>query len=158
MSLKGTLISMGNVVTNTTHDIYDIVKQKMSGFIQEAGASISGLYAGDVTGINATKVPQLQAAIDDYVKRIQDTVDEVVNQSDPNQAFADDTMRAAIKEFNEAVATVCKNYTSYLLKLRDLLGHVLEIYTKNQETMSSTLREESSSTRSSVEAYTVGNN
>lgn len=156
MSLKSELNQFVSGVADKIGDGYDNLKQKFTSWKNEAGAYFSGLYAGDVTGIDVNKIPMMQEAIQTYVTSIQTTLDRIIEDNKPDQAFADSGMKEAITDFNQAVVDVCKNYTSQLLKLYDLLSDIQKYYQENQEKMSANLRSEASNTRSTVEEYTVG--
>lgn len=156
MSLKSELNQFVSGVTDRFGDAYDNLKQKFTSWKNEAGAYFNGLYPGDVVGIDANKIPMMQEAIQAYVTSIQTTLDKTVQDNRPDQAFADSSMKEAITDFNQAVVDVCKNYTSQLLKLYDLLSDVQKYYQDNQQKMSANLRSEASNTRSTVEEYTVG--
>lgn len=156
MNIRAGIARWTSQVTNNGASLLGNLQTAFSNITSAASAVMQGVFDGDVIGINADQIPTMKQAIQDYVTHIDNALDEVVNTSNPAEAFADSEMQAACTEFLQAVVDVCKNYTSNLLKFYDTLTEIQTQYVENQATMASNLKnDQSAEMRSTVEAYTA---
>ena len=141
-------------VSSFVGDAKDRITNLFKGIVNQASAAIGSLIPGSVIGINVNKVPEMVSTIEAEVKAINDHLDQVNQEADPAQAFADPEMQDACRAYIGGVMDACKAYTSQMLKLADKLVEVKEYYEANQAKQTSTLRQAGVEASSSVDAYT----
>ena len=156
--IKSELIQFGQNIKNWGSDAWSSIKNTFSGISNQAQAAIGSLVTGSVVGINANKVPEMTAEIENQIKIIETHLDEVNVNTDPSIAFADPGMQEACKAYIQGVMDACKAYTTQLNKLADTLDNVKAYYESNQARQSDTLQTAGKEVASSVERYERGSN
>ena len=109
-----------------------------------SGYSGSGLFGNsnissdyDVVGINATKVPMMRDAIRDYVKHIQEYLEQIGANTSSSQAGAiqSEDVKAAVDKYITAVKEYAQNLVSYILTFSDKLKDVQDAWEKQAKSM-----------------------
>lgn len=77
-----------------------------------------------VVGINVNKIPDVQNAIDEYVRGLEEHINQIEANADPNAAFLSEDVQASVKNYLEKVKTYCKNLESQLIAFSDKLSEV----------------------------------
>lgn len=83
-----------------------------------------GWFGTDVIGLNATKISDMQAAINEMVTNIQSKIGELQTEIDSEQAFKGPEMKTALEQYLTQVVTYCNNLTSNLKAFNDKLSDV----------------------------------
>lgn len=125
-------------------------KTVLDGYRKES-ESTSGLI--DITGINATKIDEMNQSIEDYITTVKVNVEGVLKEFSYDEAFANEEFIEEIKKFNEAVKDATVNYFSYLRKFEDLLAQIKANYEQQNTGMAQNLSTESTSTQNLVDEY-----
>lgn len=91
----------------------------------------------DVVGINATKVPIMRDAIRDYVKNIQEYLEQIGANTSSSQAGAiqNEDVKAAVDKYITAVKEYAQNLVSYILTFSDKLKDVQDAWEKQAKSM-----------------------
>lgn len=121
--------------------------------IGRAGAAANSILNGDVVGINEAEIPNMQAAIREYVNNLQAHLDQVKTDADTSQAFKGE-YAAAVKQFVEAVCTACECVISNLLQFNQRLEEVHQAYIAKDETMASDITAQAGELSSNFTKYT----
>ena len=159
MSIKSELQQWGSELISKTGNFTGQLTQTFQNFVSEAGATIAGIYPGDVVGMNVANIESMKREVQTYVKGIETALDTIKGDTETElaAAFANSDMKIAVEGFLDAVMTACKAYTSQLLKFYDLLDSVSKQYTAQQEAMNKALNGEAKTTAESITRYEVGN-
>lgn len=157
MSVKTQAKAFVSSIANTGKNITTDFRAAIGKISDNLTTAVDNLVADSLIGIDVNKVPEMQTAIETYVKNIQDALDGVNENTDEvaKTAFANDEMLTTLSDFVQAVMDACKAYTSQLLKFHTLLGNIRQQYIDQQTAINDTLSQSSSDTRSSVTEYTV---
>ncbi len=117
--------------------------QAVSNQINDRGRSAFDMDARDgksinVVGINATKVDEMIASIEDEIGKIFTHLEDIDPTADQSSAFLDVTtgqVGPAVVEYIERVKEYCHNLVSDLRAFEDKLVDVREAYKANMEKM-----------------------
>lgn len=140
------------------------IKSDFQGFLSNAqnvfnsvvgrvGAAAGGILNGDVVGINEAEIPNMQAAIREYVNNLQTHLDQVKADADTSQAFKGE-YAVAVKQFVEAVCTACECVISNLLQFNQRLEEVHQAYISKDTTMASDIQGQAGELSSNFTKYT----
>jgi len=121
--------------------------------VGRAGAAASSILNGDVVGINGAEVPNMQAAIREYVDNLQKHLDNVKTDADTSQAFQGE-YAAAIKDFVTAVCDACGCIISNLLEFNKRLDEVYAKYQEKDTTMAADIKGQAGELSGSYTRYT----
>lgn len=92
-----------------------------------------GFFGDDVIGLDATKIPQMKAAITDMCKAIGEKLGEMETDIDSFNAYKGEGIDTELKNYLGKVAAYCNNLTSTLRAFNDKLTDV-ETQWKNATT------------------------
>lgn len=116
-------------------------------------AKMQGMLNGSSTvGINVNEIPNMRAAIRDYVTRLDEHLNEVRTNADTNQAFKGE-YAVAITEYVAAICEACKCVTSELLIFSDKLVEVQQAYEARDTELKSAIGGSASDVQSSFTRY-----
>ncbi|MBQ8131300.1 MAG: hypothetical protein IJ193_02285 [Bacilli bacterium] len=126
--------NIGSEIKNATDNISDMWRRVTGG----VKATWNSIMNYDVVGINYAKVPDMQRAIDEYVKALSTHLEEVKRDADNAKAMKGEYAEA-IKEFINAVCDSCDAVISYLNKFRDKLatGYAESGYSEDETVLGS---------------------
>lgn len=106
-----------------------------------------------VVGINVGQIPDMQAAIDNYVKGLTDHLSQINSQLDTDTAFKGQ-YAAEVTNYVQAVTTACQNVVSQLKAFDDELTKVQEAYTEYDKQLSQSIQGSSEEVSQGSQAYT----
>lgn len=119
---------------NAISDFASQARSVFAGIVGDAKATVQGLYAGDVVGINVNGVPDMQQAITTYVEDLQNTLDTFAKEVDSSEAFAGAQLTATVHEFIYAIKDICNSLIGDLKQFNTQLDDYAKKYTENIET------------------------
>ena len=90
----------------------------------------------NVVGLNATKIPDMTAAIDNWVKKMEDHINTIDSNTEQSAAFRDENVQASVREYIENVKRYCTNLISDLMAFSDKLVSVKNAYEENMAKLS----------------------
>lgn len=124
-----------------------------SSVVGRASAAASSILNGDVVGINGEEIPNMQAAIREYVNGLESHLNEVKQDADTSQAFKGE-YAAAVKQFVEAVCDACDAIISNLLQFNQKLDEVYAKYQAKDTTMAADISGQAGELSASYTKYT----
>lgn len=154
---------MGTLSTEAQKLAWNI-KADFQGFVSNAqnafnsvvgrvGAAASSIVNGDVIGINEAEIPNMKAAIREYVTNLEQHLEQVKSNADTSQAFKGE-YAAAVRQFVEAVCTSCECIISNLLQFNERLEEVYQAYLTKDTTMASDIQGQAGELSSNFTKYT----
>ena len=108
----------------------------------------------DVVGINANKVDDMRQAIRDYVKNIENYLDNIDPLENADGAFKSEEVQDAVSEYLKSLKEYCKNFTSGLLAFSDQIGAFKYQWLESTKRMASTITSDRNSINDISEHYT----
>lgn len=152
MSLKTMGESMLFNIKETAQAGFDKVKSIADSVVGKVSSAASGIFSGDVIGINVNEIPNMQTAIKNYVDALNQHLDEVKQNATTDSAFTG-AYAGAVTEFVTAVKECCYAVISQLLAFSDKLADVKDQYDKRDKALASQIGEQSDEIKSSYTAY-----
>lgn len=146
------VVNTANTVSNWGKGAVDDVRSWANNLVSDVGAAISSSFNGDVVGINATKIPDMIQAIEDYIKRVNDHLNKIKEETSTANAMQGEYADAT-KVYVQTACEVCYRIVTQLRYFEDKLVAVQEAYTKKDETMASTISQAASEVNSSWTEY-----
>ncbi len=155
--------NIGSEIKNARDTISDMWRN-VTGRVNATWNSIMNY---DVVGINYAKVPDMQRAIDEYVKALSAHLEEVKKDADNSKAMKGE-YAVAVKDFINAICESCDAVISYLNKFRDKLATgyaesgygeeetILGSYKAKDTNLSSDINEQAGDLRKNHERYGGG--
>lgn len=104
---------------------------------ERGGASGGVDFGKDIVGINATKVPEMQAQIRDSVTALQRRISEIDAAAEQDKAFRSEDIQVAVREYIEKVKEYCNALISDLNAFNDKLQVVKEAWEKSSQSFAS---------------------
>lgn len=144
--IKSDLVSSVKTFGNNVQDV-------LNSIVGNVTSAASGIYGGDVVGINVDHIPTMQQAIRDYVAAIDQHLKEVNAQADTSNAYRGE-FATAVHTYVEAVCDACGALTSQLLKFNETLEQVKASYTAQDDSLKSQLGSQASEINSAFTKYT----
>lgn len=118
-----------------------------------ASAAVGDLLAGtSAVGINVNEIPNMQAAIKDYVKKLEAHLEKVRTDADTKQAFKGE-YAIAITKYVESITLACGCVTSQLLKFSDQLKDIKEAYEKQDVELATKIKGTAADVEGSYQRY-----
>ncbi len=118
-----------------------------------ARAQLQGVLNGSaVVGMNVNEIPNMRAAIRDYINQLEEHLNQVRTNADTTQAFKGE-YATAIQEYVSAICEACKCVTSSLLAFSDKLVAVQEAYQARDAELKSAIGSSASDVQSSFSRY-----
>lgn len=137
--------------TFTTNNYVDSAISK-----RQRTASTSGANSDfDVVGINASEVPNMRAAIAEYVNRIKQYLTDINEDAEAARAFKGDEIASSVKKYITSEKDYCINLISNLMAFSDRLQDVSDAWTKAASNMSSGINSAASKLNGESQAYTT---
>lgn len=148
-----------NTVYNTGKGVYTGAK----GLIEDVGTWCQGLlgqvesavtseFTGDVVGLNATKIPTMIQAIEDYISRVESHLENIKSSTSTDNAMKGE-YAAAVKVYVQTACDTCYKITSQLRYFEDKLREVEKAYNSKDENLQSTISQTSDEMNSKWEEY-----
>lgn len=147
-----TIYNAGQDFVSGGKGLLDDISTWSSNLLGDVGTTIASAFSGDVVGINANKIPEMIQAIEDYIARINNHLDEIKTNTSTENAMKGE-YAAAVKAYVGAACDVCYKITSQLRYFEDKLIMVQEAYTQKDENLSSTINDTASEMNSSWSEY-----
>lgn len=133
-------------ITTNLGDMFDSL-------VGGASAAVGDLLAGtSAVGINVNEIPNMQAAIKDYVQKLDIHLEKVRTDADTTQAFKGE-YATAITSYVEAITKACGCVTSQLLKFSDQLKEIKDAYEKQDVEMASSIKGTAADVESGYQRY-----
>lgn len=121
--------------------------------LDSAGNAVGTLLRGSsVIGINANEIPNMRAAIREYVNALEAHLEKVKTDADTAGAFKGE-YADAVKVYVAAIAEACKCVTSQLLAFSDQLKEVSDAYLAQDREMSQRIKDTAASTSDQYTRY-----
>lgn len=117
------------------------------------GAIGSTVLTGSFVGMDYNQVPNIRAAIREYVESIKTELAKLNTQAETSQAFKGQ-IEGAVKEYVQAINTAADAYVSHLLEYSDKMQEVYEKYMAHEENLSQQVKGQGTELSSSVDEYT----
>lgn len=152
-TIQNTIEGIKSDISSTFKNLSNGVQDKFNSIIGTISSSASGIYGGDVVGINIDEIPNMQQAIRDYVAAIDSHLDEVNKNADTANAYKGE-FATAVKSYVEAVCQACGALTSQLLQFNETLEEVKTKYMSHDEDVKAQLSGQSAEINSSFTRYT----
>jgi len=154
INFRGTVSSLWERGKSIASNVYETAKAKIEGLCDNIQACASSAVNGDVIGINANKIPEMQAAIKSYVNGVQKTLDDFAAECNTAIAFAGEHA-AEIKNYIGAVSTACDNIVSNMLYFYDRLGSIKKAFEERDTKLSSEFQQNGTDLKSQFQEYKV---
>ena len=106
----------------------------------------------DTTGINGAKVPDMQAAVTDYVTKLQNHLKEVKTETSSKKAYAG-AYADSVEKYVQAICDACEAIISNLLMFNDKLTEVKEAYAARAEEIASDVAADTTKMGSTFTGY-----
>ena len=122
------------------------------------GDSVSWAAGVTVVGIDATKVPQMMEAINEYVEKVKKHLDGINPQADANKAFKGEELQRAVESYINRVKAYCFNLTSQLRAFSDKIADIQTAYNLSLQDAADNFNQMASALESGTNVeYTGGN-
>lgn len=144
--IRGEALAFIRDAANKMHDTF-------ASIVGGTSAKVEGFFTGDVVGLNVASVDSMKAAIDDYVAKIDEHLNQVKRDADTTQAFKgafDEQVHAYI----DAVCDACGALTSHLKEFKATLEDVKTKYETHEQELKGQLGSQASEVQSSFTRYT----
>ena len=105
-----------------------------------------------VVGINVNQIPQMQEAVNNYVQKLSDHLNEINSSLNTDMAFKGQ-YAAAVTEYVKAITQACQSVISQLKAFNDELNRVQEAYTQYDVKLSQNISNSSQEVAQSASAY-----
>lgn len=109
-------------------------------------------------GINYAEVPNIRAAIRQYVTNVQNELNKLNTEASSSNALKGEDVTAAVQAYVKAVDDVAKAYVSALLAYSDKMYEYADVkagaMSQHQSNLASNVSEEASTLADSAEIYT----
>lgn len=152
-TLQNMVSGIQSNINSTLQNIMSGAQDTFNSIVGGITSTVSGLYSGDVVGINIEQIPPMQEAIRKYVEAIDEHLKEVNTNADTSNAYKGE-FATAIKSYVEAVCSACGALTSNLLEFNAKLDEVRQKYQAHDEDLKSQLSSQASEMNSSFKRYT----
>lgn len=141
-------------VANTARGLVEDVTSWCKGLKEDVVAGTQSLAKGDVVGINANKVDEMIASIEEYISGVNQQLDKLKEKADSSVVKAmQGEYATATKTYVQTAADVCYRIVTQLRYFEDKLIAVKEAYAKKDENMSSTINTAKSDMNSTWTEY-----
>ena len=157
INLRGTVSSELNHLARGASGIYDQAKQWIGSLVDGVGSKVQSAVNGDVIGIKAAEIPEMQRAITKYINDVNAAMEQFASQLDTSTAFAGGHSEQ-IKGYVVAVSTACSNVTSNMKYFNDRLTAIREAFEKRNADLASQFTDNASDIKSRFQEYVSGSN
>jgi len=147
-----TVYNAGQGLVSGGKNLIEDVSTWCNSLIGDVSAAITSEFGGDVVGINVNKIPDMIQAIEDYINKINNHLDEIKTNTSTENAMKGE-YATAVKAYVGAACDVCYKITSQLRYFEDKLMMVQEAYTQKDQNLSSTISDTASEMNSSWSEY-----
>lgn len=138
---------------NNGRDLVDGVSSWCSNLLSSVSVNVTSFFEGDVIGLNANYIPQMQQAIEDYIININKHLDKIATDTDTSKAMQGE-YALAVKEYVKAATDTCYKVVSQLRYFEDKLVSVQKAYASKDENLSTALRNDASEMNGEWTEYT----
>ena len=146
------VVNAANTVSNWGKGLVDDVQSWANGLVADVGAAVSSSFDGDVVGINANRIPDMIASIEEYIGRINAHLDQIKEETSTANAMQGEYAEAT-KIYVQTACEVCYRIVTQLRYFEDKLVAVQEAYIKKDQNMASTINTGASELNSSWTEY-----
>ena len=150
--IYNTVVNTANTVSSWGKGAVDDIRSWANNLVADVGAAVSSSFSGDVVGINANKIPDMIASIEDYIGRINAHLDQIKEETSTANAMQGEYAEAT-KVYVQTACDVCYRIVTQLRFFEDKLVAVQQAYTKKDQNMASTINTAGSELNSTWTEY-----
>ena len=153
----GSLKSYSNAIERGFDDLKTLGTSMINRVSNAIGTYVANfsntILNGNMAGINYQEASAINDAIEEYIQRIDEDIQEVSNQAEElsKSGLKGDKMNVAIGEFVQAIKIAAHNHTSQLRQFQDILNRAIAAYKERDIEISTGLDDASEEAKSSTE-------
>ena len=112
------VVNAGQDLSNWGKGTVEDIRSWANNLIADVGAQISSTFNGDVVGINANKIPDMIASIEEYIGRINAHLDQIKEETSTANAMQGEYAEAT-KIYVQTACDVCYRIVTQLRYFED---------------------------------------
>ena len=137
-------------LTTLGSSVINKVTNAVGNYVAQFG---SQLMNGNMAGINYETAAEINQAIENYIKKIDEDIQQVSNNAadSSRKGLRGQEMNAAIGEFVKGIKDAAHNHTTQLRQFQQMLNQAIAAYKQRDAEISGSLNDAAGEARSSAE-------
>ena len=151
MSIQSRINNITSSIGDTIDSIVNSTTSKLSGIVNTATTGLSNLYAGGFVGMSRDGMEQLNAAVENYCKTIEDKINEFNDEASRADAYKGE-ISDAVHVYVEEKKKLLSAYVSTMRKEQEDAANAYNEFHKSEKGFASDIENDSSDVTSDAES------